>query len=211
MTDNESICNVNATLGYSDVGVKNIDGHGYEQVFYKYTYCPNLSSTQHFMCPKRRLFACFCSWNPFDAAFYFDTFLCNVNEIKALAFAQISVATLAIILNLTVLSIYYQRQKIRNKVGNILLMSQALFDLISTTLCTIPTVLMILVLPGIYHHMSKDDETSFKLASGNLSSFSINISLYAFTLIAIERYVFFKELYFSSSKISCLKFGLHLV
>ena len=181
------LCLPNATAGYSDMTLTFLEDKVYDKVFYKYSHCPNTSSAQLFLCPKRKLMACFCSWEM--AQPFFDSFLCNVREVKALASAEISVALLGIIFNVIVLSTFFQRKKIQNKVGNILLASQALVDLMNAVLYGIPHGLMCVILPDIYFRMSKTDEMSFTVAIHSMHLFSFNCSLYLFTLIAVERYL----------------------
>ena len=186
MADNKTLCQSNAAIGYSDIMSTSIDGSTYDKVFHKYSQCPT-SATQLFQCPKQKLIACFCEGE--SAYFYFDAFLCNAQEVRSLLFTQIVVAAIGIILNLLVVVVYMQRKSIRNKVGNVLLVIQAILDLFNTALFAIPTGLMFLILPTIYDSISDTDDMAFAVTALSLCSFSFTSSMFSFALIATERYL----------------------
>ena len=193
LAGDDTYCLLNATIGHLDVPPITFGNDYYVEVLYKYDHCPNNSSTQLFFCAKKRIIGCFCMWEPFYATLFFDAFVCNVNEVKALACCQIVAALLGFALNILVLTLFAQRKKIRNKVGNILLASQAVVDLFNTAFNSIPTGLMWLILPNMYYRMSEDDEVLFEVAILALYLFSFNSSVFTFTLIALERYLSFSK------------------
>ena len=187
MTGNHTTCLLETAIGYSKFDLTNINGNLYDTIFYQYTHCPNTSAIKTFECPKKRLIACFCSHK--RAAFIFDAFLCNVDEVQTLAWAKIAAAIIGIILNMIILSVFVQRKNIRSKIGNILFLSQSIVDVSNTVLFAIPTGSITLIILTLYDKMSDKEETTFSLAASVLFFLSFNVSINVFTLIALERHL----------------------
>ena len=179
------MCLSNGTTGYSNIQLININGSIYDRVFYKYTHCHNSSIMETLLCPKSRLIACVCLSE--KTAFLFEAFVCNVTKIKLMRYAHFAVALVGMFLNLIVLGVYIRRKNIQNKIGNILLLSQAVFHIFNTLLYAIPTSILYFSVQPIYHRMSKSDEMIFYLVIHSLFFFSYYCSMFGFTLIAVER------------------------
>ena len=185
MANNETICLLNATNGYSNISPIEYDGSVYDKIFYRYSWCPDVTYIQQLLCPKKHLIACFCHAK--DAHEIFAGLLCNAKELSAIQIATTTTALLGIILNITVLSIYVRRKHMQNKVGNILLASQACVDLFNTLMFAFPKSLFYLVSTSIYYDRSAVVSKRILLCILFYISFDSSMSL--FTLIGFERYL----------------------
>ena len=172
MTDEGTSCFSSATPGLSNLSQTIYNGSIYDKVFYAYAQCPNNQSIQKYLCPQKRLYACVC-----------DT---RKNIIDALAYSQLVVAGIGIILNLVVLILYAQRKTIQNNIGNVQLAGQAFVDLLNLVLYAIPLGFGTLVTPAIFCQISPKVLWITIVA---LFSFTFYSSLITFTFISFERYM----------------------
>ena len=185
MTGNRTICLSNGIPGYSSLSLINEFESNYDLVFYQYDHCSKVSSIKQLMCPKRKLVLCYCLSTTTAAS---SDFVCNLDR-DVLASTKIMVALLGVILNTMVISVYLRRRSIQKKVGNTLLVIQALVDLFNVVFYAIPDGVLILVLPDLYDPMIGENLMAGKITIYALFFLSLNTSLNLFTFIAIERYL----------------------
>ena len=122
-------------------------------------------------------------------AFYKLSYVCNAKKIQVLAWLQIVKAVFGIVLNTFVIIVFAKRKKIHDKVGNILLVTQATADLYNTSLNAIPFAFYYLTMSGIYFSVKREGELIYTKITTAFFAFSFYSSQCIFTLISIERYL----------------------
>ena len=187
MNNNEIFCTSNTSVGYSDIQLTLYHGNLYDEVFSKLAHCSNTADAKLFLCMRRRVVGCICPWD--RTQYLFDAFVCNAEEVTVTRSVQIVLASIGIILNLLVFGIYRHRKQIQNKIGNILLVSQAIADLFNTAVYAIPSGILYLGFLENYDNTNEDDEKVLLIAIDSLFYFSIYSSVWIFMIIAICSYL----------------------